>query len=50
MIALDVRTENGAVRYIRIKNGWIGFIPLVLPMFEKQENKILYPTNFSPIK
>lgn len=26
------------------------FIPLVLPMFEKQENKILCPSNFSPIK
>ena len=26
------------------------FIPLVLPLFEKQENKILYPTNFSPIQ
>lgn len=26
------------------------FIPVAMTLLEKQENKILYPTNFSPIK
>jgi len=26
------------------------FIPIALPMLEKQENKIMYATDFSPIK
>ena len=47
--SLDVRQERRSALYQ--DQEWVeGFIPLVLPMFEKQENKILYPTNFSPIK
>lgn len=30
---------------------WLeNFLPLVYPLLEKQENKIMYATNFSPIK
>ncbi len=47
--SLDDRTERRKALYQ--DQEWIEkFIPLVLPMFEKQENKILYPANFSPIQ
>ena len=47
--SLDDRSERRKALY-KDQEWTEKFIPLVLPLFEKQENKVLCPTNFSPIQ
>lgn len=47
--SMDKRAENRKALYS--DEEWLNdFIPYGLPLLEKQESKILYATNFSPIK
>ncbi|WJV54440.1 NIPSNAP family protein [Pectobacteriaceae bacterium CE90] len=47
--SLDERIQKR--RKLYQDDEWITqFIPLALPMLEKQESRILIPSNFSPIK
>jgi hypothetical protein len=47
--SLDIRAEKRKALYSDPE--WLDkFIPPLLPLLEKQENKILYPANFSPLQ
>ena len=47
--SLDERVEKRKLLYQDPE--WVEkFLPIALPMLEKQESKLLNPTNFSPIK
>lgn len=47
--SLDQRAENRKALY-RDADWLEKFVPLAFPMLEKQESKLMYAANFSPIK
>lgn len=46
--SLEQRTEKRAE--MRATPGWNEYVTQVRPLFQKQENRILLPTAFSPIR